>query len=82
MTVIVLVSLGVLLVPGGVVVYQTFAMDRSGRGNNQDPVRLLRPGELREVFADWEILKYRELSGISREGETRPIAGIIARKPR
>lgn len=70
------------VVPGGVVVYQTFAMDQDGQGGTRDPERLLRPGELREVFSDWEILQYRELTGRSREGETRPIAGIVARKPR
>ena len=69
------------VVPGGVVVYQTFATDRTGRSGAQDPDRLLRPGELREVFSDWEILQYRELTGRSRDGETRPIAGIVARKP-
>jgi len=70
------------VVPGGVVVYQTFAVDHSGGGPARNPERLLRPGELREVFSDWEVLQYRELAGRSREGETRPIAGIVARKPR
>jgi len=70
------------VVPGGVVVYQTFSIDPTGCGPAQDPTRVLRPGELREVFADWEVLQFRELTGVSREGETRPIAGIVARKPR
>jgi SAM-dependent methyltransferase len=70
------------VVPGGVVVYQTFALDEAGRGDDRNAHRLLRPGELREVFSDWEVLRYRELAGLSREGNTRPIAGIIARKPR
>jgi len=70
------------VVPGGVVVYQTFAMDHAGTEQSRNPERLLRPGELREVFADWDVLQYRELAGRSREGEARPIAGIVARKPR
>jgi hypothetical protein len=70
------------VVPGGVVVYQSFALDPEAGGPAQDHERLLRPGELREIFSKWEILRYRELAGLSREGETRPIAGIVARKPR
>jgi rhodanese-related sulfurtransferase len=69
------------VVPGGVVVCQAFTLDQVRFGHPPDPERLLRPGELREVFARWEILRHRELIGASREGEMRAIASIIARKP-
>jgi rhodanese-related sulfurtransferase len=69
------------VVSGGVVVYQSFCVDPDLPAKPGDTSALLRPGELREVFKDWEVLRYRELSGASREGEMRAIAGIIARKP-
>jgi rhodanese-related sulfurtransferase len=71
------------LVRGGVVVYQTYTVEQARYGAPRDPRHLLRPGELREVFADYEVLRYREFVG-PRRGERnspRAIAGIIARKP-
>jgi rhodanese-related sulfurtransferase len=68
-------------VPGGVVVYQTYTVEQARFGQPTDPDSLLKPGELRKFFSDWEILRYRELVGASREGEMRAVAGIIARKP-
>ncbi len=70
------------VVPGGGVIYQTFTVDQVRFGRPSNPDHLLRPNELREVFSDWEILRYRELIGPARRsGEQRAIAGIIARKP-
>jgi rhodanese-related sulfurtransferase len=69
------------LVPGGVVVYQAYTAEQAQFGRTSDGDALLEPGELREQFAGWEILRYRELTGASREGEMRAVAGIIARKP-
>jgi rhodanese-related sulfurtransferase len=69
------------LVPGGVVVYQTYTVEQAQYGRPTDPNALLRPGELRMQFSDWEILRYRELAGASRDGEMRAVAGIVARKP-
>jgi rhodanese-related sulfurtransferase len=70
------------LKPDGVVVYQTFTTDQPRFGRPHDPAHLLRPGELREVFEDWEILTYRE--GVERDGPggaPQALAGIVARKP-
>jgi SAM-dependent methyltransferase len=69
------------LVPGGVVVYQTYTVEQARYGRFTDPDALLEPGELRKQFSDWEILRYRELSGASRDGEMRAVAAIVARKP-
>jgi len=70
------------VVPGGAVVYQTFTEEQAQFGCPRDPEHLLRPGELKQAFSDWEILVYRELIGTSRkDGRNRAIAGIIARKP-
>ena len=68
--------------PGGGVIYQTYTVDQPRFGHPTNPNYLLGPNELKEVFSDWEILRYRELIGPARtDGEVRAIAGIIARKP-
>lgn len=70
------------VVPGGGVIYQTFTTEQARFGRPKNPDHLLRPQELREVFADWEVLAYREMVGASRkDGKPRAIAGIVARKP-
>ncbi|MDX1388531.1 MAG: rhodanese-like domain-containing protein [Acidobacteriota bacterium] len=69
--------------PGGVVVYQTFTTGQLELGHGPtNPDYLLGPGELKQVFDDWEILKYREY--VEYEGPGNPpraLAGIVARKP-
>jgi rhodanese-related sulfurtransferase len=70
------------VVPGGVVVYQTFTVEQALLGRPKNPAYLLKPGELKEAFKDWEILRYRELVGPARRnGPDRAVAAIIARKP-
>jgi rhodanese-related sulfurtransferase len=70
------------IAPGGVVVYQTYTVEQARLGRPRNPDYLLKPGELREAFLDWEILKYREFVGPARSGgPDRAVAGIIARKP-
>lgn len=70
------------VVPGGGVIYQTFTVDQARFGRPRNPDHLLKPNELKEAFSDWEIIRYREVIGPSRrDGKTRAIAGIVARKP-
>ena len=70
------------LLPGGTVVYQTFTEEQTRFGQPSSPDHLLKPGELKEVFSDFEILRYRERIGPARtDGEMHAIAGIVARKP-
>jgi len=70
------------LVHGGVVVYQTFTVDQLGLGPPTNPDHLLARGELKQRFADWDVLAYRELVGAPRDGgPPRAVAGIVARKP-
>ncbi len=70
------------IVPGGVVVYQTFTVEQARLGRPKSPDHLLRPGELKERFADWEVLVHREIIGPSRRGGApHAIAGVVARKP-
>ncbi len=68
--------------PGGVAVYQTYTTEQPRYGKPTNPAHLLEPGELKRVFADWQILRYRE--GVEVEwpgGQPRALAGIAARKP-
>ena len=70
------------VVPGGTVIYQTFTAEQTRFGRPNNPDHLLRTGELKEVFGDWDVLRYRELIGPSRrDGRPQAIAGIVARKP-
>lgn len=48
------------LLPGGLLVYETFTIDQLEMGHPRNPRFLLQPGELHAAFADLEILYYRE----------------------
>ncbi len=70
------------LKPGGVVVYQTFTTEQPRFGRPANPAHLLKPGELKRVFDDWEILRLREEVEPAVPGRpARAVSGIIARKP-
>lgn len=64
--------------PGGLIIYETFteANRQFGRPNRSD--FLLKKGELKAIFDDWEIVFYFE--GIKHQPD-RAIAQIVARKP-
>lgn len=66
------------VIPGGLVVYETFTTQnrRFGRPNNPD--FLLQPGELKTLFEDWEVIHHYE--GIQQHPE-RAVAQIVVRKP-
>ncbi len=63
---------------GGLIVYETFTIDnrRFGRPGNAD--FLLRPGELKAMFKDWEIVF--DFEGVLQNPD-RAVAQIVARKP-
>ncbi len=63
---------------GGILIYETFTADHARFGKPSNPDFLLQPGELREWFADWEILFLFE--GIKRN-PGRAIAQLVCRKP-
>ena len=70
------------LKPGGVAVFRTGMTEPSRRGGSEDPGRLLRPGELKAAFDDWEILTLREeVEPPTQNRPGRAVAGIVARKP-
>jgi tellurite methyltransferase len=66
--------------PGGVLVFESFTIDQPQYGYGpKDPAFLMRPGELREMFARLETLLYFE--GVV-EGDRGPkaVAQLIGRK--
>ena len=63
--------------PGGLVFYETFTVEQRKFGRPSNPDFLLRSGELKEYFEDWEILHYFEGELASPD---RAIANLIARR--
>lgn len=67
--------------PGGVLVIETLTQAMCAVRPDVDPAYLLAPGELRDAFADWEILAqcdgWNAADGLSR----RATSGLIARRP-
>jgi SAM-dependent methyltransferase len=74
--------LAAALKPGGMLFYQTFTADKLDPGGPSSPEYLLRPGELRELFAQLQLRFYREdgRCGDLRQGE-RNRAMLVAQKP-
>jgi SAM-dependent methyltransferase len=68
--------------PGGVVVYQTYTTEQPQFGPPTNPAHLVHPGELAEVFSDWQILRHEEgIEPATRVHGPKALAGIVARKP-
>ena len=71
-------ALGRAVRPGGLLLYETFTTgqcqyDRGPRS----PDHLLRPGELRQSFAAWDVLEYEEVEApdaVARLAARRPAA--------
>lgn len=62
--------------PGGFVIYETFTTAQRARGTGpRSPDHLLRPGELRRVFSQWEIVHAEE------HDTPTAVAQAVARKP-
>jgi hypothetical protein len=68
------------LLPGGVVVFETFLREQAQLGHPSNPAFLLEPGELRSHFADFDILDAAE--GLVERGDGRSyLAQLVARRP-
>ena len=70
------------VIPGGLVIYETFTVEQAKIGRPRNPDFLLQLGELRDCFREWDILHYFE--GIEHDpasGQPRAIARIVAEKP-
>ena len=71
------------IMPGGLVIYETFttAQPRFGRPTNPD--YLLQPGELSQHFCGWETLhEYEGVIASDTTGNHQAVAQLVARKPR
>ena len=64
--------------PGGLLVYETFTVEQTRLGRPRNPDHLLRPGELQQAFADWEI--EHAFEGL-KENPLRAVAQLVCRKP-
>lgn len=66
------------VVPGGLVVYETFTVGNRRFGRPHNPDFLLLPGELKDLFKAWEIIFHSEGT---LHNPDRAMARIVARKP-
>ena len=62
--------------PGGLFIGRSFCQDSA---SNPSSAIIYNPGELQDLFSDWEILSQEEGVEKSRRGGT--LSGIVARKP-
>ena len=67
--------------PGGVLVYETLTMEMLQVNPDMQPRYLLRQGELREAFVDWNIIVYEEGWTAGRSDKPRAVASLVAQKP-
>ena len=63
---------------GGLIIYETFTVDNRQFGRPNNPDFLLRTGELKSIFSDWDIV--HDFEGVLQNPE-RAVAQIVARKP-
>jgi SAM-dependent methyltransferase len=62
--------------PGGILLYETFTTGQLAHGTGpRSPDHLLQPGELRALFADWDLLEYEETD------TPEAVARLAARRP-
>ncbi len=63
---------------GGILIYETFTRDQARYGRPVNPDYLLRPAELKNWFAGWDLIHYFEGTA---GPPARSIAQIVCRKP-
>jgi len=69
-------AIGEALVPGGVVIYETFTVNQRVHGAGPTSAHhLLEAGELGASFSELEILSYEEVSA------PEAVARLVARRP-
>ena len=65
--------------PGGLVIFETLTVGMLEVKPYMNRERLLKPGELKAFFRDWDILDYREGWVSSFGGNRKAVASIVAR---
>ncbi|MFZ7113709.1 MAG: methyltransferase domain-containing protein [Desulfatiglandales bacterium] len=66
------------LIDGGILIYETFTIEQARFGKPRNPDFLLKPGELKGWFKDWDLIYHSE--GIEQDPD-RAVARIVCRKP-
>jgi SAM-dependent methyltransferase len=70
------------VLPGGMVIYETFTVDQPQFGRPKNPDYLLRHGELPGYFDDWNILyRFEGVQEGPEGGNPQAISRIVALKP-
>lgn len=64
---------------GGILIYETFTVAQRKYGRPRNPDHLLKSGELRDWFSDWEVLHDFEGEKVDPQ---RAVAQLVCRKPR
>ena len=62
--------------PGGLVIYETFTTDNRRFGRPDNPDFLLRPGELKTWFENWQLLHYPDPEAAVLPGVLRLRQGV------
>ena len=70
-----------MLKPGGVLIVETLTIETLRARPDYNPEFLLQPDELRQAFADWEVLVYREGWREMGDHSPRAVASLVARRP-
>lgn len=65
--------------PGGILIMATLTRETLTTNPTMDPKYLLEAGELREAFADWQVLAYREGWRDTGREHPRAVASLVAR---
>lgn len=70
------------VLPGGLVIYETFTQAQASIGRPRNPDYLLKDRELEHSFAGWQRLHcFEGMIPSAISGETQAIAQLVARKP-
>lgn len=67
--------------PGGVLIFETMRSDSEIETRNINPGYLLRPGELKAEFNDWDILIYDESHTTIVRDAIQPVTRMVAKRP-
>lgn len=70
-----------VLKPGGLLIFETMRFDENNPQDDVNPAYLLQPGELLQVFADWDFLIYDENVPATAQHKARTAVRLAARKP-
>ncbi len=70
-----------MLKPGGLLIMETLTIETLRQRPDYNPDYLLQPGELRQAFAGWDMLVYREGWIELKDHSPRAVARLMAKCP-